>query len=140
MAKHPLLLLLSVWVMAGALWLETEARDVSEDRVKICGWKIIRAIIFTCGSSRWRRLNILAREAMGDAFPDAEPDADSKLEEAVASSEWLALTKSPQAFYRSKRSWQGTLEALQAPRDIVIELASNCCTLGCSESEISRLC
>ncbi|XP_036158631.1 relaxin-3-like [Myotis myotis] len=63
MAKHPLLLLLAVWVLAGGLWLEAEARGAPYG-VKLCGREFIRAVIFTCGGSRWRRSDNLAQEAM----------------------------------------------------------------------------
>ncbi|XP_054418039.1 relaxin-3 [Pteronotus mesoamericanus] len=139
MAKHPVLLLLAVWVLAGRLWLEAEARGAPYG-VKLCGREFIRAVIYTCGSSRWRRSLILAREATGDAFPDAEPDADTGLDEAVASREWLALAKAPETFYGSRPSWQGTPGALRHSRDVLAGLPSNCCKWGCSKSEISRLC
>ncbi|XP_034852558.1 relaxin-3 [Mirounga angustirostris] len=128
MAKRPLLLLLTVWVLAGELWLRAEAW-ASPYGVKLCGREFIRAVIFTCGGSRWRRSDILAPEAM-----DADSDPDSELDEAVASSEWLALTKSPRA------SYGGTLGALRGGRDVVAGLSSTCCKWGCSKSEIRSLC
>ncbi|KAK1342657.1 hypothetical protein QTO34_015423 [Cnephaeus nilssonii] len=139
MAKHPLLLLLAVWALAGGLWLEAEARGAPYG-VKLCGREFIRAVIFTCGGSRWRRSDSLAQEAMGDAFPDTDPYADSQLEEAVGSSDWLVLTKTPQALYGGQPSWQGTPGSLRGSRDVLAGLSSNCCKWGCSKSEISRLC
>ncbi|XP_016073452.1 PREDICTED: relaxin-3 [Miniopterus natalensis] len=67
MANHPLLLLLALWMLAGGLWLEAEAQEAPEDGVKLCDREFIRTLIFTCGSSRWRRSDILAREAIGEA-------------------------------------------------------------------------
>ncbi|KAM5232959.1 relaxin-3 isoform 1-T3 [Hipposideros larvatus] len=139
MAKRPLLLLLAMWVLAGGLWLQAEARAAPYG-VKLCGREFIRAVIFTCGGSRWRRSDILAPEAVGDAFPDADPDADSELDEAVASSEWLALNKFPQAFYGGRPGWQGTPGTLRGGRDVLAGLSSNCCKWGCTKSEISSLC
>ncbi|KAJ8796572.1 hypothetical protein J1605_002169 [Eschrichtius robustus] len=118
MAKRPLLLLLAMGVLAGELWTEAQAAPYG---VKLCG-------------------HILAYEAMGDAFPDADSNADSELDEAVASSEWLALTKSLQAFYGGQPGWQGTPGALRGSRDVLAGLSSNCCKCGCSKSEISSLC
>lgn len=66
MAKRPLLLLLAMWTLAGGLWLGAEARAAPYG-VKLCGREFIRAVIFTCGGSRWRRSDILAHEAMGEA-------------------------------------------------------------------------
>ncbi|XP_004688749.1 PREDICTED: relaxin-3 [Condylura cristata] len=139
MAKQPLLLLLAVWVLAGELWLRAEARATPYG-VKLCGREFIRAVIFTCGGSRWKRSDILAHDAIGDAFPETDPDADSDLEEAMSSSEWLALTKSPQALFRGPPGWQGTPGVLRGSRDVLTGLSSNCCKWGCSKSEISSLC
>ncbi|XP_006874343.1 PREDICTED: relaxin-3 [Chrysochloris asiatica] len=142
MAKRTLLLLLAVWVLAGELWLQAEARAAPYG-VKLCGREFIRAVIFICGGSRWRRADVLTHEAMGNTFPDAEVDADSlagELDEAVASSEWLALTKPPQTFYGSQSSWQGSPGALRGGRDVLAGLSSNCCKWGCSKSDISSLC
>ncbi|XP_053442689.1 relaxin-3 [Nycticebus coucang] len=142
MAKRTLLLLLAVGVLAGELWLVAQARAAPYG-VKLCGREFIRAVIFTCGGSRWRRSDILAHEAMGDVFADADTDADSlagNLDNAVGSREWLALTKFPQAFYGSQPSWQGTPVTLRSSRDVLAGLSSNCCKWGCSKSEISSLC
>ncbi|XP_057566403.1 relaxin-3 isoform X2 [Hippopotamus amphibius kiboko] len=141
MTKRPLLLLLllAVGVLAGELWPRTEARAAPYG-VKLCGREFIRAVIFTCGGSRWRRSDVLDQEAMGGAFQDADSNADSELDEAVVSSEWLALTKSPQAFYGGRQGWQGTPGALRGSRDVLAGLSSNCCKWGCSKSEISSLC
>uniref|UniRef100_A0A8D1PEG4 Relaxin-3 n=1 Tax=Sus scrofa TaxID=9823 RepID=A0A8D1PEG4_PIG len=140
MAKRPLLLLLlAVWVLAGELWLRTEAR-ASPYGVKLCGREFIRAVIFTCGGSRWRRSDMLAHEALGDVFSDTDSNADSELDEAMASSEWLALTKSPETFYGVQPGWQRTPGALRGSRDVLAGLSSNCCKWGCSKSEISSLC
>ncbi|XP_040485135.1 relaxin-3 [Ursus maritimus] len=134
MAKRPLLLLLTVWVLAGELWLRAETR-ASPFGVKLCGREFIRAVIFTCGGSRWRRADVLAPEAT-----DADSDTDSELDEAVASSELLAMTKYPPASYGGRPGWQGTPGALRGGRDVVAGLSSNCCKWGCSKSEISSLC
>ncbi|XP_002761869.3 relaxin-3 [Callithrix jacchus] len=142
MARYRLLLLLAMWVLTGELWPGTEARAAPYG-VKLCGREFIRAVIFTCGGSRWRRSDILARKAMEDSFLDADADGDhlaGTLDEAVGSSEWLILTKSPQAFSRGQPSWQGTPGALRGSRDVLAGLSSSCCKWGCSKSEISSLC
>uniref|UniRef100_A0A2I2ZVT7 Relaxin 3 n=1 Tax=Gorilla gorilla gorilla TaxID=9595 RepID=A0A2I2ZVT7_GORGO len=63
MARYMLLLLLAVWVLTGELWPGAEARAAPYG-VRLCGREFIRAVIFTCGGSRWRRSDILAHEAM----------------------------------------------------------------------------
>ncbi|XP_004715545.1 relaxin-3 [Echinops telfairi] len=139
MAKRTLLLLL---LLAGELWLQAEARAAPYG-VKLCGREFIRAVIFICGGSRWRRADILTHEAIGDAFADAEADSESlasELDEAVSSSEWMALTKPPQAFYGGRPGWPGTPGALRGARDVLGGLSHNCCRWGCSKNEISSLC
>uniref|UniRef100_A0A452DPQ2 Relaxin-3 n=1 Tax=Capra hircus TaxID=9925 RepID=A0A452DPQ2_CAPHI len=135
MVRHLVLLLLALGVLAGELLPRTEAQATPYG-VKLCGREFIRAVIFTCGGSRWRR----ARDAVEDAFPEVDTDSESELDEAVASSEWLALTKSPQAFYGAGQGWQGTPGSLRGRRDVLTGLSSNCCKRGCSKSEIGRLC
>uniref|UniRef100_A0A8C8YHS7 Relaxin-3 n=1 Tax=Prolemur simus TaxID=1328070 RepID=A0A8C8YHS7_PROSS len=142
MAKCTLPLLLVVWVLAGELWLGAQAQAAPYG-VKLCGREFIRAVIFTCGGSRWKRSDILAHDTMGDAFPGANANTDSlagKLDETVGSSEWVVLTKSPQGFYGGRPSWQETPGALRGSRDVLAGLSSNCCKWGCSKSEISSLC
>ncbi|KAK7798969.1 hypothetical protein U0070_000356 [Myodes glareolus] len=136
------LLLLACWALLGTLQLQADARPAPYV-VKLCGREFIRAVIFTCGGSRWRRADILAHDSPGDFFPDAEANTDnlaSELDEAVGSSEWLALTKSPQAFYGSRPSWQGSPGAVRGSRDVLAGLSSSCCEWGCSKSQISSLC
>ncbi|XP_048198374.1 relaxin-3 [Perognathus longimembris pacificus] len=138
MAKCSLLLLLLLaWALAGDLAWGTEARAVPYG-VKLCGREFIRAVIFTCGGSRWRRSDFL-----GDMFSDADSEAEGMAvegNEAVDSSEWLSLTKPPQAYYSGGPSWQGAPGTRRHSRDVLTGLSSNCCKWGCSKSDISSLC
>lgn len=59
------LLLLASWALLGALVLQAEARPAPYG-VKLCGREFIRAVIFTCGGSRWRRADILAHDPLGE--------------------------------------------------------------------------
>ncbi|XP_004872598.1 relaxin-3 [Heterocephalus glaber] len=136
-----LLLLLAVWTRPGQRVPRAEARAAPYG-VKLCGREFIRAVIFTCGGSRWRRADAL-EHAAADAFEDEDGNADSlarELDDAVGSSEWLALAKSPQAFYGGRPSWQGAPGTLRDSRDILAGLSSTCCKWGCSKNEISSLC
>lgn len=42
--------------------------------VKLCGREFIRAVIFTCGGSRWKRLSLLAAEPAAGECPRSEPE------------------------------------------------------------------
>nr|XP_006113828.1 relaxin-3 [Pelodiscus sinensis] len=110
--------------------------------VKLCGREFIRAVIFTCGGSRWRRtgdLEILSGPPGGEDSTEA------------ASSEWdvsrlpgmLPLSSDYHERWRgrpgrslSEDSWP--LE--RAARDVTTGLSTSCCKWGCSKSEISSLC
>lgn len=53
-AMHKLLLVLALGVLLSEMRLASEARTPPYG-VKLCGREFIRAVIFTCGGSRWRR-------------------------------------------------------------------------------------
>ncbi|KAF6096696.1 relaxin 3 [Phyllostomus discolor] len=136
MAKHPmLLLLLAVWVLAVGLWLDAEARKPPIVK-KLCGQKFIRAAAQICEhlGSRWSRSAILTQELMGNAFPDAGPDGNTKLDEAVASSK--RQKKSPKTFSRGPRSWRKLRVAVWHSRNFM----RHCCNRGCTKKYISRYC
>uniref|UniRef100_A0A8C5KSN8 Relaxin-3 n=1 Tax=Jaculus jaculus TaxID=51337 RepID=A0A8C5KSN8_JACJA len=131
-----LLLLLTLCVLSR----ELQARPFA---VKLCGREFIRAVIFTCGGSRWRRAEALPRQDAEDTFSEANMEADSlagEVDETLSSSEWLALTRSLQAFYGAPRSWQSPAGVLRDSRDVLTGLSTNCCKWGCSRSDISSLC
>lgn len=67
MAKHPMLLLMAVWMLAAGLWLEAEAQGPS-DKEKLCGREFVRTAIYVCGNPRlrWSRSATPAQEAMGE--------------------------------------------------------------------------
>uniref|UniRef100_A0A3B1JXT6 Relaxin-3 n=1 Tax=Astyanax mexicanus TaxID=7994 RepID=A0A3B1JXT6_ASTMX len=95
--------------------------------VKLCGREFIRAVIFTCGGSRWRRsIMSSGKDNTGSGEPGWEHQE--------------------QVFNRPARSIlsEEVLEALRTSsrkgRDVVVGLSNACCKWGCSKSEISSLC
>ncbi|XP_026159736.1 relaxin-3b [Mastacembelus armatus] len=121
--------------------------------VKLCGREFIRAVIFTCGGSRWRR-------SIGNSALIGEEDFDpwntnpipqlSSEQFSAESQTWkdqtLDVASVPVGFSRSARSpiSEEVLEALRSAdrkgRDVVVGLSNACCKWGCSKSEISSLC
>uniref|UniRef100_A0A8C1Y5V8 Relaxin-3 n=1 Tax=Cyprinus carpio TaxID=7962 RepID=A0A8C1Y5V8_CYPCA len=127
--------------------------------VKLCGREFIRAVIFTCGGSRWRR----SLDVSGDLSSDLLSAHDDE-----ASDSWIANPLIPGLSYRPRPDaetpvWAGegqespvfsrparsliseeVLEALRTSdrkgRDVVVGLSNACCKWGCSKSEISSLC
>ncbi|KAM9818247.1 relaxin-3b [Syngnathus typhle] len=121
--------------------------------MKLCGREFIRAVIFTCGGSRWRR-------SIGDAALTGDEAFDrwnvnplpqmASEQDLVQSNVWKdrSFDAAPvdAEFSRSARSpiLDEVLEALRSAdrkgRDVVVGLSNACCKWGCSKSEISSLC
>uniref|UniRef100_UPI00398ED306 insulin-like peptide INSL5 n=1 Tax=Pristiophorus japonicus TaxID=55135 RepID=UPI00398ED306 len=116
--------------------------------VKLCGREFIRAVIYTCGGSRWRR-ELGAGQALGEAglwaedqkspfmensdfssFQNWSPDSNPRL----ASSSEEALSYKPEEI----------LEAFQNPprdkRELSQHLTAVCCQRGCNKRQLSALC
>ncbi|KAM9314917.1 relaxin-3b [Pholidichthys leucotaenia] len=121
--------------------------------VKLCGREFIRAVIFTCGGSRWRRSvgeSALITEDTFDTWNTnpilqvtSEQDPD---DHQVWKDQMLDGASVAAGFSRSARSpvSEEVLEALRSAdrkgRDVVVGLSNACCKWGCSKSEISSLC
>ncbi|XP_026787965.3 relaxin-3b [Pangasianodon hypophthalmus] len=129
--------------------------------VKLCGREFIRAVIFTCGGSRWRRSVGMPGET-GDLASDFFSTHDDEASDSWSSQLIPHLSYKAQAdpevdglasegpdslaFIRPARSLisDEVLEALRTSdrkgRDVVVGLSNACCKWGCSKSEISSLC
>ncbi|XP_029914313.1 relaxin-3a [Myripristis murdjan] len=134
-----------------------QTMDGSTYGVKLCGREFIRAVIFTCGGSRWKRSLPSAGELSEDPFSPREEEPskgwsqDSRVEALFQRTSDLGL-RSPYrdgqegVFSRPTRSiiTEEILEALRKAdrkgRDVVVGLSNACCKWGCSKSEISSLC
>ncbi|MEQ2172894.1 hypothetical protein GOODEAATRI_026083 [Goodea atripinnis] len=119
--------------------------------VKLCGREFIRAVIFTCGGSRWKR-SLRSQEDQFTSHQDESSEglaSNFAIESLLQRSQDLSFTpkNNPEgAFSRSTRSFitDEILEALRKAdrkgRDVVVGLSNACCKWGCSKSEISSLC
>ncbi|XP_042248642.1 relaxin-3a isoform X1 [Thunnus maccoyii] len=124
--------------------------------VKLCGREFIRAVIFTCGGSRWKRsLRSTADVSEEDPFSSHQEESSEGLSHnSVMESllkrnrhpEFLSNNNKEEVFSRMARSFitEEILEALRKAdrkgRDVVVGLSNACCKWGCSKSEISSLC
>ncbi|XP_032906713.1 relaxin-3 [Amblyraja radiata] len=152
---------LAVWLLSPGSQLEAEARNPSLG-VKLCGREFIRAVIFTCGGSRWKRTETLEAgnmicalspadiadpfSHMPQSLDDANPDSWDLADDAASydSASWRFLVGFGDEG-RSRRSISNdVLEALRSTdrkgRDVVVALSNACCKWGCTKSEISSLC
>ncbi|MED6232821.1 hypothetical protein XENOCAPTIV_009654 [Xenoophorus captivus] len=78
--------------------------------VKLCGREFLRAVVYTCGGSRWRRF--FSEPDMG-GLPAGQQSSLENL--SIPGSDW---TK----------------------RDINNILTAMCCQVGCRKSELTYLC
>ncbi|XP_047656580.1 relaxin-3a [Tachysurus fulvidraco] len=126
--------------------------------VKLCGREFIRAVIFTCGGSRWRRSITSTDDLSVDLFGSDIRDAAQGLvlpapqkfslqgDNEPVPFETVRGQQEVSAFSRPARSIisDEVLEALRTSsrmgRDVVVGLSNACCKWGCSKSEISSLC
>ncbi|XP_070837748.1 relaxin-3a [Chaetodon trifascialis] len=122
--------------------------------VKLCGREFIRAVIFTCGGSRWRR-SVRSADVSEDPFSSWQEESSEGLshntvvESLLQRNRDLSFTpgdNQEDVFSRPARSFitEEILEALRKAdrkgRDVVVGLSNACCKWGCSKSEISSLC
>ncbi|XP_028300920.1 relaxin-3-like [Gouania willdenowi] len=98
----PLLLLCAVVVVSQA--------GAEMKAMKLCGREFLRAVIFTCGGSRWRRV-----------FTESESDGP------------------PAAEQSSLESFNSPTSEL-TKRDMNHLLTTMCCQLGCRKSDLTFLC
>ncbi|KAK2833570.1 hypothetical protein Q5P01_017459 [Channa striata] len=123
--------------------------------VKLCGREFIRAVIFTCGGSRWRRSLRSAADVLEDPFSSRQEESSEGLNQNLVVKNLLHRTRDQSfasldnqdgVFSRPARSFitEEILEALRKAdrkgRDVVVGLSNACCKWGCSKSEISSLC
>uniref|UniRef100_A0A3B3XAA0 Relaxin-3 n=1 Tax=Poecilia mexicana TaxID=48701 RepID=A0A3B3XAA0_9TELE len=111
--------------------------------VKLCGREFIRAVIFTCGGSRWRRS---AEDSVFVSHCLEEPTTISHFHNPANSQALTDQVMNAVGFSRSARSplSEELLEALRGAgrkgREVEFGLSNACCKWGCSKSEISSLC
>ncbi|XP_009583759.1 PREDICTED: insulin-like peptide INSL5 [Fulmarus glacialis] len=119
--------------------------------VKLCGRDFVRAIVFTCGGSRWKRhltdyhylfaSNFYATESENplpfsqenNAYADSSTYAEQRLE---TDGEEIHSVKP-----ETERDVQRARKmSMLKKREVAKLLTTSCCSIGCSEREISSLC
>ncbi|XP_026181301.1 relaxin-3a isoform X2 [Mastacembelus armatus] len=122
--------------------------------VKLCGREFIRAVIFTCGGSRWRR-SLRSADVSEGPFSSHQEESSEGLNPKSVVENFLQRNRDLSfasrdnregVFSRPARSFitEEILDALRKAdrkgRDVVVGLSNACCKWGCSKSEISSLC
>ncbi|XP_062854151.1 insulin-like 5a [Trichomycterus rosablanca] len=103
------LILVTVLLLWGICGVSQVAAEVKPGR--LCGREFIRAMVYTCGGSRWRRL--LAPPNV-DVFSAGEQSSAEGLGEGAGSD--------------------------LSTRDLNHMMTSMCCQVGCRKSDLSLLC
>ncbi|XP_068130302.1 relaxin-3 [Hyperolius riggenbachi] len=153
-------LLMVLWLLAWHGGCHANVR-VPAFGVKLCGREFIRAVIFTCGGSRWRRSEALQAESLiGDPTEvfGSLGNTDMDSEEEQAFSEWANNLHShnsdvmdyggPQGWREPPNGRHGVAAASddslrvveRRGREAALGLSNTCCKWGCSKSQISSLC
>ncbi|XP_046894733.1 relaxin-3a [Hypomesus transpacificus] len=125
--------------------------------VKLCGREFIRAVIFTCGGSRWRRSIMSEGDLSEDPFSshnyessegwNADSVADRPFQlagdlevQGRARDGQEAVLSRPARSIISEEILEALRTADRKGRDVVVGLSNACCKWGCSKGEISSLC
>ncbi|TRY97553.1 hypothetical protein DNTS_002590 [Danionella cerebrum] len=83
----------------------------AQKALRLCGREFFRAVVYTCGGSRWRRLQV----QMEDPINSYEMEADDELPHSAT-------------------------EMDRVRREAFETLPSTCCKVGCGKSELVRMC
>uniref|UniRef100_H0ZIR0 Insulin-like domain-containing protein n=1 Tax=Taeniopygia guttata TaxID=59729 RepID=H0ZIR0_TAEGU len=102
------------------------------NKVRLCGRDFIRAVVFTCGGSRWRR----HQDLRGEYSPTPAPAPPKSLQ--LQSNHSMGCAHVPSPDPRASQG-MGKQHILCSPK-IPALLATSCCNVGCSRTEISSLC
>uniref|UniRef100_A0A3Q3KYC2 Insulin-like domain-containing protein n=1 Tax=Mastacembelus armatus TaxID=205130 RepID=A0A3Q3KYC2_9TELE len=102
--------LLLLAMLLCVLFVTQVQTEDSKNTMRLCGRAFLRALVYTCGGSRWRRL--MAEE---DAVPDGNREPNL-----------LKMTDMPAI----DRQWRDQSQAL----------ITVCCELGCQKNDLSMLC
>ncbi|KAL1022773.1 hypothetical protein UPYG_G00032100 [Umbra pygmaea] len=109
MRVMPVLLPLLLCTVVGLKHVRAEVQAV-----KLCGREFLRAVVYTCGGSRWRRLLNQPEQLEGIG----------NVEQPLSSLEDL----------------KGSMGSELSRRDYNDMLTTVCCQVGCRKSELTYLC
>ncbi|XP_061489354.1 insulin-like peptide INSL5 [Rhineura floridana] len=121
--------------------------EVKSERspVRLCGREFVRAVVFTCGGSRWRRQLTHFPEGVSDQ--ENHPhllldfnDATGASENEVQKPEFQSNEFTQPSSEAERDLWGKEQKSIQKRHDDVMRLIISCCAVGCSESTLSSLC
>ncbi|XP_061911115.1 prorelaxin H1 [Entelurus aequoreus] len=104
--------------------------------VKLCGRQFIRAVIFTCGGSRWRR----TFEEVHWRDRSAANTFNTRSLEDILSTPLILYLQAAQdhpAHSTASSTWR---RRKRRRRQLSLGVAGICCSEGCTKNDIGRLC
>uniref|UniRef100_A0A3P9KVI5 Relaxin 1 n=1 Tax=Oryzias latipes TaxID=8090 RepID=A0A3P9KVI5_ORYLA len=131
--------------------------------VKLCGREFIRAVIFTCGGSRWKRstngdLDPLDWSSLSEETAEDDPQTWQQLSDSrsplpalpsYSLTDLLSLFRStgdreqpPLRRHAASEEERGNEQRLTSKkkRNFSLGVAGMCCNQGCTKNDIGRLC
>ncbi|XP_053248142.1 insulin-like peptide INSL5 isoform X1 [Podarcis raffonei] len=118
--------------------------EVAAER-RLCGRDLVRAVVFTCGGSRWRRqLTHFPKSLTGQESHLNSPldtnDSTGANEKVIQKPEYLS-----KEFIQSSSEAEGDLwgmeqKSIHKRNEDIMRLIDLCCLVGCSDSTVSSLC
>ncbi|KAM8931110.1 insulin-like peptide INSL5 [Pelodytes ibericus] len=112
--------------------------------VKLCGREFIRAVIYTCGGSRWRRH--LSTEPQdipdeGQLFNLHNGNLDRS---EPLGSDWQKVNSQTEEIQQQSETledfWDSEKNPEQERRELNELLTTACCKTGCKKKDLSSLC
>ncbi|XP_027729900.1 insulin-like peptide INSL5 [Vombatus ursinus] len=107
-----------------------------KEAMKFCGRDFIRAIVYTCGSSRWKRDLQGALEDGEEEKKYFEVPSQNGASDDVT--DLLSVNSPAHEILTQKQQPLGT--GLRKRQAEVADLITFCCQTGCTISELGRLC
>ncbi|XP_050833373.1 insulin-like peptide INSL5 [Serinus canaria] len=112
------------------------------NKVRLCGRDFIRAVVFTCGGSRWRRhltSHFPVTESENPQHFPLEDEGDADL--SPHPEPRLGIHREAAQDVKPEQDLQNTSQVpVLNKREAAKLLATSCCNEGCSRTEISSLC
>ncbi|KAF7253982.1 Relaxin-3 [Varanus komodoensis] len=110
--------------------------------IKLCGREFVRAVIFTCGGSRWRReltdlMENLIDQGSHPRFLLDINDSTGAKENYIRNTDIQS-----QGFIQSMSETEKDLQrkSVHMRQEDIVRISVSCCAVGCSESTIHSLC
>ncbi|KAM8999770.1 insulin-like peptide INSL5 [Sarcophilus harrisii] len=127
----------SVWALFFLSALVAISGVRGKEVLKVCGRDFIRAIVYTCGSSRWKRdLHYALEDGEGEKHFEA-PNENGASYDLVDHSLFSAQSPAGE-IPTQKHQVMGTGQRKR--RADMADLATFCCRTGCTATELSKLC